>query len=167
MDVRYEKKDELVFIGFHTAIRPDKGYEECPKFWDESFNGKYARLWATMKPENAEERAILENSIGMFAICHDQADHFEYWIAGLYRGGEVPEGFELFTCPTGEWAIFSTKGPLPGSLQSLNDRIFSEWYPAKGNTLDKKKDTMIEVYSAGNMNSPDYECGIWIPISRT
>lgn len=25
---------------------------------------------------------------------------------------------------------------------------------------------MLEVYSAGNMQSPDYQCGIWIPIIR-
>ncbi len=102
----------------------------------------------------------------MYAICHDRSDHFDYWIAGLYRGGYVPEGFELFTCSSGEWAVFTAKGPLPGSLQSLNDRIFNEWYKGEGETLDKKRDLMIEVYSAGNMHSPDYECGIWIPINR-
>lgn len=25
---------------------------------------------------------------------------------------------------------------------------------------------MLEVYSAGDMQSPDYECGIWVPICR-
>ena len=23
---------------------------------------------------------------------------------------------------------------------------------------------MLEVYSPGNMRSPDYECGIWVPV---
>ena len=23
---------------------------------------------------------------------------------------------------------------------------------------------MLEVYSAGDMQSPDYECGIWVPV---
>ena len=25
---------------------------------------------------------------------------------------------------------------------------------------------MLEVYSPGNMQSPDYECGIWVPICK-
>ena len=25
---------------------------------------------------------------------------------------------------------------------------------------------MLEVYSPGNMQSPDYECGIWVPVCR-
>jgi len=35
------------------------------------------------------EQALLENRIGRFAICEQKADCFEYWIAGLYRGGAV------------------------------------------------------------------------------
>ena len=41
------------------------------------------------------EQALLENRIGRFAICEQTADCFEYWIAGLYRGGAVPEGLKL------------------------------------------------------------------------
>ena len=25
---------------------------------------------------------------------------------------------------------------------------------------------MLEVYSPGDMQSPDYECGIWLPVCR-
>ena len=25
---------------------------------------------------------------------------------------------------------------------------------------------MLEVYSPGDMQSPDYECGIWVPIGK-
>ena len=35
-------------------------------------------------------------------------------------GGEVPEGLSLYTFPESDWAMFSAKGPLPGSLQALN-----------------------------------------------
>ena len=26
---------------------------------------------------------------------------------------------------------------------------------------------MLEVYSPGDMQSPDYECGIWVPICKS
>ena len=63
-----------------------------------------------------EENAICENGIGVFAICAEKEGCFEYWIAGLYQGGEVPEGMKLYSFPEGDWAMFSAKGPLPGSL---------------------------------------------------
>lgn len=26
---------------------------------------------------------------------------------------------------------------------------------------------MLEVYSAGDMQNPDYECGIWVPVCKS
>lgn len=36
MDVSY-KKQSLTFIGYHTFIDPQKGYEECPAFWEQGW----------------------------------------------------------------------------------------------------------------------------------
>ena len=47
-------------------------------------------------------------------------------------GGEVPEGLSLYTFPESDWAMFSAKGPLPGSLQALNTQVWQEWYPDEG-----------------------------------
>lgn len=110
------------------------------------------------------EQALLENQIGRFAICEQTADCFEYWIAGLYRGGAVPEGLKLYSFPESDWAVFSAKGPLPGSLQTLNTCIWQTWYPAEGQQVVGSGAAALEVYSAGDMQSPDYECGIWVPI---
>src|SRR5574344_1352316 len=106
MNVKYERKSAMTFIGFSTSISPKEGYIKCPEFWDKEYSQKYARLWQTMKPETQDEKAILENSIGMFAICDEKDGFFEYWIAGLYKGGEVPDGFKLYTFPESEWAMF-------------------------------------------------------------
>ena len=167
MNVKYERKSAMTFIGFSTSISPKEGYIKCPEFWDKEYSQKYARLWQTMKPETQDEKAILENSIGMFAICDEKDGFFEYWIAGLYKGGEVPDGFKLYTFPESEWAMFSTKGPLPNSLQELNTKVWQEWYPNEGQKHMGNGNAILEVYSAGNMQSPDYECGIWVPICRT
>ena len=165
MNVSYEMKEAMTFIGFRTEIAPDEGSRKCPEFWDREYNAKYARLWQTMKPESAAEAAILENGIGMFAICADSGSSFDYWIAGLYKGGEVPEGLELFTSPASEWAVFSAKGPIPGSLQALNAQVWNEWAP----NIEKMYEIApmsLEIYSAADPQSPDYECGIWVPIRK-
>ena len=167
MNVKYEFKSAMIFIGFSTSISPKDGYIKCPEFWDKEYSQKYARLWQTMKPETQDEKAILENGVGMFAICDEKDGFFEYWIAGLYKGGEVPDGFKLYTFPESEWAMFSTKGPLPNSLQELNTKVWQEWYPNEGQKHMGNGKAMLEVYSAGNMQSTDYECGIWVPICRT
>ena len=57
MNVTYEKKDAMTFIGYHTEIRPEDGYQKCPEFWDKEYASKYARLWQTMWPETAVEKA--------------------------------------------------------------------------------------------------------------
>ena len=126
MNITYEHKPAMTFIGFSTSIRPEEGYQKCPEFWDREYAQKYAHLWQTMQPENAVEKAILENHVGLFAICDEKKGSFEYWIAGIYQGGEVPEG---------------------------------QKYVGNGNA-------MLEVYSVGDMQSPDYECGIWVPVCK-
>ena len=34
MNVTYEHKPSMTFIGFSTSIRPEEGYQKCPEFWD-------------------------------------------------------------------------------------------------------------------------------------
>ena len=91
MNVTYEHRPAMTFIGFSTSIRPEEGYRKCPEFWDREYAQKYARLWQTMQPETAVEKAILENGVGLFAICDEKEGSFEYWIAGLYKGGDLYE----------------------------------------------------------------------------
>ena len=164
MNVTYENKEELTLIGYHTKIRMDEGSRKCPEFWDKEYAAKFARLWQTMQPENAVEQAVLDNKIGMYAICVDGDETFTYWIAGPYQGGEVPEGLELYTFPAGKWAIFSAKGPMPESLQSLNTAVWEEWFPAEGKRMHANVHATLEMYSDGNPQSPDYESWILIPI---
>ncbi len=166
MNTSYEHKYELTFIGFYTEIAPGEGYKKCPEFWDREYNEKYARLWQTMTPETPVEEAILENGIGSFAVCADGDTGFSYWIAGLYKGGNVPEGLSLFTAAESDWAVFSAKGPLPLSLQTLNTQVWEEWAPNIEKMYEINRFVSVEVYSAGDPRSQDYECGIWVPITK-
>lgn len=166
MNAAYEHKPKMTFIGFSTIICSNAGYVKCPEFWDTEYTQKYARLWQTGKPETPIEKALLENQIGRFAICKEKENCFEYWITGLYNGGEIPDGLRLCTLPESDWAMFSTKGPLPCSLQNLSAYVWNVWYPNEGKSYISRENAMLEVYSAGDMQSPDYECGIWVPLHR-
>ncbi len=164
MNITFEKKDTMTFIGYHTEIHPGEGYRKCPEFWNKEYAVKYARLLRTMEPQNDVERAILENRIGMYAVCDDSGKMLTYWIAGLYQGGSVPEGLELCSFPAGEWAVFTEKGPIPEALQALNTAVWRDWFPKEGQKYQADGTSMLEVYSDGDMRSPDYEFSLWVPI---
>ena len=38
MNVTYEKKNAMTFIGYHAEIRPEEAYQKCPEFWDKEYN---------------------------------------------------------------------------------------------------------------------------------
>lgn len=166
MNVKYEHKGELTLIGFSATIAPGEGFEKCPKFWDEEYNRKYARLWQTGVPQNDVEQALLTHQIGMYAACLCSGNGFEYWIAGEYKGGRVPEGLKLCTLPESDWAVFTAHGPLPGSLQSLNMEIWQSWLPQVKDQYEVNGDNSIEYYTVGDQTGPDYECGMWVPIRK-
>lgn len=162
--VRYERKPEVKFIGFARTFRVNEGYLKCPEFWDE-LNQKYADLWKTKAPKDDVEKAVLENSVGMFAVCINNGDKdFEYLIAGPYRGGAVPEGMKIVSYPESDWAVFSAKGALPASLQSLNTYVWESWLPTEGVTRKADVSIDVEYYPMGNPQSEDYECSIWMPV---
>ena len=166
MQLTYEKKAAMTLIGYHTEIQPEDGCQKCPEFWDRQYAARFSRLFQTMKPETPLEEAVLANGIGQFSICADSENGFTYWIAGLYTGGEVPEGLELFTFPESWWAVFSTKGPMPHTIQNLNTYVWEEWFPTEGKKHQANGSATLEVYSDGNPQSPDYESGIWVPVKE-
>ena len=55
---------------------------------------------------------------------------------------------------------------MPGSLQRLNAAVWQEWYPNEGKQYMGNGNAMLEVYPEGNMQSPDNERGIWVPIKK-
>ncbi|MGM9526351.1 MAG: hypothetical protein ACI3U1_08820 [Peptococcaceae bacterium] len=49
------------------------------------------------------------------------------------------------------------------------DKEYAQKYARLWQTMRPETDiekAMLEVYSPGDMQSPDYECGIWVPICK-
>ncbi len=156
-------------IGFERIFTSEEAYTEIPKFWDEICE-KYCNhtIYAGLAPSCPEEQAIMDNCIGEYAVCIDDvgSGKFRYLIAGKYTGGEVPEGMTLFEFPQGEWAKFNCTGPMPDSLQKLNNRIFEEWLPGNPE-YEMAGYYNIEWYSCdGNKTDDDYKSAIWVPVRR-
>ena len=163
MDYAVEKMNVFSVIGYEYEVRYDDSYQTIPKLWDQfcehSDHGDNS-------PE--VQQAIDICKIGEFGICIDDnpgGDTFHYLIVGHYNGGPVPEGMKVFEIPAAEWAKFHCTGPLPGSLQAVNTKIFKEWLPGNPD-YEFSMNMNIEWYSMSDCSQPDYESEIWIPVKR-
>lgn len=104
MECKITKMFGMKLIGFHRTFHTETAYAEIPAFWDELCE-KYANnVYAGNPPANAYEKAIIDNCIGEYAVCIDDAggDTFRYLVAGKYSGGEVPPGMMLYEFPMGD-----------------------------------------------------------------
>ena len=167
MDYTVEKMNGFRVIGFAEDFDFETSQKKIPEFWDRVF-GKYRKLFTGAAPENALERAFIQNRVGEFGVCVDDigGGKFRYLIAGWYMGGEVPEGMEVYELPASLWAKFRCVGPMPYSLQSVNNRIWNEWLP-KNREYELAGKYNIEWYSpSGKTSDKDYQSAIWIPVAE-
>lgn len=168
MEYTVEHKEKFTVVGFARNFRFESSYQEIPAFWEE-FSAQYCTpLLSGKEPQMPEEKAVCTHGIGEFGVCVDEGgvpDEFRYLIAGRYQGGPVPEGLELFEFPAMDWVVFPCRGPLPGTLQAINTKVFQEWLP--GNTEYRiTMDANIEWYSNGETDSDEYQAAIWVPVEK-
>ncbi|MBT9775999.1 helix-turn-helix domain-containing protein [Clostridium sp. MCC353] len=167
MDYVTEKVKGFQVIGFEREISYETSYQDIPKFWDE-FCRMYMKPLFSQEEHREIQQAISNYNIGEYGICIDspqKGETFRYLIAGAYDGKTVPDGLVLYEFPEMEWMKFRCTGPLPGSLQSVNTKIFHEWLP-NNQEYDIAMDASIEWYSEGDTSAADYRSEIWIPVKR-
>ncbi len=156
MDYKIERKEAFKVIANESTFSYENAKEEVPKFWQEHMStGK--------------------NNIvcGEFGISIDKkmsGEEFDYLIADLYKGQEVPNGFVVKEIPSYEWAVFPCRGPMPVVLQDTMTRIFTEWLPsiedyelATGCSIEKYDD--ITKYPKGLLDE-NYYCEAWVAIKK-
>ena len=149
MDYTLETMEQLTLVGLTRQFNYENAFTDIPKFWDE-FNATYTG----------------DQCMGYLGICFDKPDSpvFDYMIGAFYQAGHpVPEGFEKRTIEPHQWVKFRCVGPLPQSLQKVNRQIFTEWLP-NNSEYEMADGINIEMYTEGDLHSPDYVSEIWLPI---
>ena len=154
---------ELIGQVFHLSSQ-ENSFAVIPRKWA-NFMSVCRTLVEENQPDSALKQAIWQNNIGEFGLCHETSDGLDYMIAGKYRGGPVPEGFELRTVPALTWAMFDCPGPVPEALQTVTSRIFTEWLPQNPDWLPDG-DLSMEYYPMGDSSAPDYRSQVWIPVKN-
>ena len=153
MDYKIKTMSGFKVVGFEREFDAETSYTEIPKFWGEICK-KY-------------EKEIAENIIGEYGVCIDDlgGSKFRYMIAGLYKGGEVPEGMTVYELPDFDWAVFDCYGPCPKALQDVNTKIWKEWLPGNPD-FEFPGRVNLEWYSDGDPSSDKYHSAIWIPVKK-
>lgn len=158
MNYRIVDKEGFEIIGKCKKVTTDCGkqFETIPKFWEESYNNGLC-----------EKLFKIAGSLGVLGVCtdfeHDKGE-FTYVIAVEKLKTEVPDDLVEKEIPAATWAIFEAVGPIPGALQEVWKRIFSEWFPATG--YEHADAPELEIYLPGNPNDSNYKCEVWIPIIK-
>ncbi|AFQ45112.1 GyrI-like domain-containing protein [Desulfosporosinus meridiei] len=125
MDYKLIEKDSFKVIGKTKRITTLDGenLNLVPLFWKEcQADGSYEKICS------------MAGGMGVFGICLDFEPNYEaftYMIA-VEDNGETPADFSSVEIPTARWAVFESVGPMPGAIQKVWERIYSEWIPATG-----------------------------------
>lgn len=158
MKVRIEEKPAFPIMGVTRRFTCDNGENtrEIPKMWGEVLaNGVNDEL---LKLNTGELKGVL----GVCRMVDVSTSQMEYWIATTYAGIEVPTKFETMEIPAATYAIFEVVGPMPSAIQSMWEKIYSEWFPSS--SYRPSGSAEMEVYTNDNPNHADYYSEIWIPV---
>lgn len=148
LDYKIVEKAAFTVVGIKKSFNSETSYKEIPKFWGE---------WAS----------DMKGLKGMFGVCSDMdGTNFDYWIADLYMPWEeYPQECSTYQIPGGLWALFKCVGPLPGSMQSVNTKIWSEWLPSL-KEYELAGNYSLEFYLPPAKNPADTISYIAIPIKK-
>ena len=163
MECKIVKKAAFTVIGSAKIIKDCDGFKECPKFWDE--HNKMKSDCAQTAESRPKSGACLDQTYKI----PEGPGYFKYMIADDYvPGREYPEKFTTEVIPENTWAVFPCKGAMPEALQSVNQKIFSEWLPQNPD-YEVAGNYNIEMYADASKYpkgtaDENYYTEIWIPV---
>jgi AraC family transcriptional regulator len=163
MDFRVENREAMKLTGLRLATTMENGrqFEQIPAFWDRAMkSGAFDQLLRAM-PKDSQ--------IGVAGVSADMtpdSQEFSYLIAIEAPSDRslLPDGCIDLATRAGTWAIFESRGPLPGAIQNAIKRIYEEWFPSSG--YEHAGGPELEVYPPGDTSAADYYAEIWIPVVK-
>lgn len=183
-NMRYEiiTLQDMQIIGIAKEIAFDQGQVECPKLWGEYFESLIKPVMMDHQQPNAQQQAAIDNGIGEFALCTCQlpnhncatcaetnfkacnSNTFTYVIGGKYQGGNVPEGMKLYPLPNGRWMKVHFEGGM-AAFQQQYQYFHNEWLSQHPDMKIATNGCSLEWYCGSDIQSPDYQCGVMLPLA--
>ena len=155
MEYRIVKKESFRIVGAKVKLEGgwEENFQQVPLFWQRA-----ARENLILKLVPLMDGALM-GILGVSTCI--RGNDVDYYIA-VATDREAPEGMEEYTVPACTWAVFSGEGQSPQAIQSLQQRIVSEWLPSSGYEYADAPD--IEVYLNSGPQNSQFE--VWLPVSK-
>ncbi len=101
---------------------------------------------------------------GGFAMDYRIEERKAFKVIEKVRVFSTKDELHLEEIPAATWAIFKCKGPVPGAIQNLWRRIYTEFFPTS--EYLPKNGIDFEVYPEGDLSSPHYESEIRVAVEK-
>lgn len=172
---------DVQLIGLAKKISFCRAAEECPKMWGEFVEQQVMPVVRDGKAPTALQQAVFAHGIGSYGLCTcdlpghqcatcgevnfatQSSKQFTYAIAGTYRGGDVPEGLRLFPLRNGRWLKVWFEGGMK-AFQQQSEHFYKEWLPGHPEYRVATDACCMEWYEGTDIESPDYQCGLLLPL---
>lgn len=153
MEVKIQKKHRFTVAG---VKRDNIESSSCPVVWEQLY-----------KKYNRDTLSRLGNGQS-YGMCFDVENPNRinymacYHVSDISRAREM--GLEIMEIKEAEYAVLSLKGPVPDCIHEGWRYAMEVFLPEQGYMHAGTPD--FEVYSEGNMYSPDYKMELWVPLSK-
>ncbi len=135
----------------------------------ESNQKRIPAFWDKVCSERCIESILNERLVNpgiTLGICLDftEIGEFTYFIGvEVDKKEDIPDGLEIKEIPSAKYAVFTAKGPLPGSVQQALGEIYGNWFPSSDYERAEKPD--FEWYDISRMKTPETtEVDLYIPV---
>ena len=155
MEYRIEQKEAFRIVGLSAPLKEnlEENFQAVPQLWAKAAQeGAVAKL-ATMM------NTPIQGILGVSACL---GESWYYYIAAASTLPLGDTGFVEYTVPACTWAVFPGVGTMPGSIQTLEQRIVTEWLPTSGYEYADAPD--VELYLSPDPQNATFE--VWLPIVK-
>ena len=153
MDIKIQKKPAFTVAGVLLEAIDNS---QCPSAWEQ--------LYANHSFESLESLGRGQS----FGLCSDvkEGEIINYMAAYDVTDKAKAEelGLSIKEIAEAEYAIVPVKGAIPSSIHHAWKYVLEVFFPETGYHHSGAPD--FEVYSEGDMSSPDYQMELWIPVIK-
>ena len=101
---------------------------------------------------------------GMLALTYNQegveeGDQLDYF-QGVVTSQNPPEDMETVHVPKNTWAVFTTEGPYPETIQHMWRDVYTQWFPSNG-YQSVEGPSMLRTQIDGDKAKAE----LWIPVT--
>ncbi|NEU64196.1 AraC family transcriptional regulator [Paenibacillus sp. ALJ109b] len=162
MNYRIEDKEPFRIVGISKKV---------PIVFN-GVNPDIAAMYQRLTPElietikglsNVQPLGIISASAHFSEERMEEKGELDHYI-GAATTQEAPEGLAQLEVPASTWAVFTSIGPFPGTLQDVWGRIYSEWFPSSDYELSEGPEILWNEHK--DTTSLQYRSEIWIPIQK-